>query len=50
MSRCLFEVGETVILNSIKSPQFNGEYIVELVVPKGQTHRCRISGYLGEQI
>lgn len=45
MSRCLFEVGETIILKSIKSPEFNGEYIVELVVPKGQSHCCRISGY-----
>ena len=52
VTRPLFSVGEEVILVSENLPQFNGEYVVTVIVCQGETHKCRHTGktirYLGK--
>lgn len=42
----LFEVGECVILQSVSSPELNGEYHVLDVIEYGDIYECRLSGLL----
>lgn len=39
-----FSVGEEVILQSPHEPKYNGEYIVEQVIPPLEKHICRLTG------
>ena len=38
--KALFEVGEEVIIVSKNFPEFNGEYIVEGIIPSGTKYKC----------
>lgn len=40
----LYEVGEEITLQSKMYPEYNGNYIVEAVLKKGDSHTCRLSG------
>ena len=41
-----YSVGESVILQSISHPEYNGEYTVEKVIKNGDTFVCRSTGAL----
>lgn len=45
MTKPKFEIEEEVILQSVDYPQYNGTYVVEMVIPKGTQCTCRLSGY-----
>ena len=44
MAKNLFDVGESVMLQSIDWPEVNGEYMVTQVLTRGGVYTCRISG------
>lgn len=44
MSSPKFKVGEGVILVSRGDPEYNGEYIVEEVLPSWNNYTCRYTG------
>lgn len=39
-----YSEGESVILQSISSPESNGEYTIRQVVKEGEMYKCRHSG------
>lgn len=41
-----YSVGESVILQSISRPEYNGEYTVEKVLKNGDSYVCRETGLL----
>lgn len=38
-----FHVGEPVLLQSVSSPECNGEYIVEKILRSGDKYKCRLT-------
>lgn len=46
MMKHLFEVGEIVILQSPKLPEYNGEYTIHAIVETGCNFTCRLTGLL----
>lgn len=38
-----FSVGELIVLQSKSMPQYNGEYTVEGIIKKDESHTCRLT-------
>lgn len=39
-----YSEGESIILQSISHPEYNGEYTVSKIIADGQVYSCRLSG------